>query len=75
MQMVDVHRMDDAAINGVAMFRLRGSRMTDTTVWIEQATFLIRRIEYDPPNAHETIDYSPRMNVEIPAQLLVFRPR
>jgi hypothetical protein len=73
--LTDLHRMDDAPINGAAMYRIRGSHTVEMTIWIEPATFLIRRIEFDTPQAHQTIDYSPAVNVEIPPQQLAFRPR
>lgn len=73
--MTDLTRLPDETVDGAACFKLAGRYgfgNQPRTVWIERATYLIRRIVDENRSATATTVYKPQVNVEIPATELDF---
>jgi outer membrane lipoprotein-sorting protein len=81
-QLTDItesQRIDNAAIDGVNCYRIQGKFAGDPmTIWIEAATFLVRRIETQHTFSNfstETVTtYSPILNGAITDAILAFNP-
>lgn len=73
--MTDLTRLPDETVDGAACFKLAGRYgfgKQPRTVWIERATYLIRRIVDEKRLATATTVYKPQVNTEIPATELAF---
>lgn len=73
------NRIEDAKLEEVECFRVEGEHGgAPTTLWIDKATFLVRRIdsetEFDDFRTEETTTYHPIINDEIPKEMLEFDP-
>lgn len=71
--MRDLIRLPDDTVGGTSCFKLEGKYgfgNQPMTVWLEKATFLVRRLGEGTGLAKSTTDYSPEVNVEIPAKEL-----
>jgi hypothetical protein len=75
----EARRVEDAALGTVECVRIQG-RYADrpVTLWLEKATFLIRKIElkweFDTFFIEETTTYDPVVNGEVTEALLAFDP-
>ena len=71
--MIDLTRLPDESVDGTPCFNLQGKYgfgNTPMTVWLEKATFLVRRIAEGTRLAKNTTDYRPEVNKDIPANEL-----
>lgn len=78
-EMDKIKRIADARIGTANCFRIQGEfRQTPMTLWIDQRTFLLRRLEernvFEDFRTEEITDYSPTLNEAIPDKLLAFDP-
>jgi outer membrane lipoprotein-sorting protein len=72
-------RIDDATCEKDECFRIEGDWFgSPTTIWIDKATYLIRRIDsshqFEDFRTSDTTTYEPEINVDIPDELLEFNP-
>lgn len=79
MDMTEAKRVDDAKFDNVDCFRIEGKCAdSPTTLWIDQKTFLVRRIDaqsrFDDFRTEETTTYDPVIDEEIPDKKLEFDP-
>jgi hypothetical protein len=73
-------RLDDSKLRGADCFRVQGATSTShpdpVILWISRTTFLIRRIDestkFDDFRTEDTTTYEPRIDTEIPVNLLDF---
>ena len=77
--MTGVKRLEDAKLDKVDCLRIEGKFAdSPTTVWIDQKTFLVRRIDSQNKFAdfrtEETTTYDPAIDEEIPDKKLEFDP-
>jgi hypothetical protein len=77
--MTDVKRIADATLGGVDCFRVEGTYANvPRTVWVEQKTFLVRRIEFESTfpsfRTQETTTYEPVVDKPVAQELLEFNP-
>ena len=73
--MTDLTRLPDETLDGTPCFKLDGKYgfgHTPTTLWLEKATYLVRRIAMDTGLTKNTTIYRPEVNQEIPAKELEF---
>lgn len=75
----DAQRKADADLDGSMCFLVQGGTHEEpTTLWIDQQTFLLRRIDEQNTFAsfrtEETTTYEPVLDGEIPESLLAFDP-
>jgi hypothetical protein len=76
----NVKRLSDSKLREAECFLVQGEtgtrRREPVTLWIAKATFLIRRIDqsttFDDFSTRETTTYEPRINTDIPVNLLDF---
>jgi outer membrane lipoprotein-sorting protein len=71
--MIDLTRLLDESLDGTPCFKLHGKYgfgNQPTTLWLEKATFLVRRIAEQSGSNKRTTDYRPEVNKEIPAKEL-----
>lgn len=71
--MIDLTRLPDESLEGTPCFKLQGKYgfgNQPRTVWLEKATFLVRRIAERTGLAKNTTDYRPEVNKDIPAKEL-----
>ena len=79
MDMTEAKRVEDAKLDKVDCFRIEG-KFADrpTTLWIDQKTFLVRRIDaqkkFDNFRTEETTTYDPVIDEEMPDKKLEFDP-
>jgi outer membrane lipoprotein-sorting protein len=78
-EITEAKRIEDAALGTVTCVRLQGSNADrPVTLWLDAATFLIRRIElrreFDTFFVEETTTYEPVINGEISQAMLAFDP-
>jgi outer membrane lipoprotein-sorting protein len=72
-------RIDDATCEKDECFRIEGDWFgSPTTIWIDKATYLIRRIDsshqFEDFRTEDTTTYEPEINGDIPDKLLEFDP-
>jgi outer membrane lipoprotein-sorting protein len=77
--MTGVKRIADAKQNNVDCFRVEGNSGTiPKTVWLDKKTFLVLRIDSQPPvpnvRVEDTTTYEPVIDAQISDSLLVFDP-
>lgn len=71
----DADRMQDDEVDGSPCFVIQGRQMGNPlTLWIDQASFLLRRIDSVFGSSETTTTYEPVVDEEIPESLLVFDP-
>jgi hypothetical protein len=71
--MTDLIRLPDESLDGTPCFKLQGKFANrPTTLWLENATYLIRRIDQDTGLTKATTVYRPQAGIEIPAKELEF---
>jgi hypothetical protein len=71
--MIDLARLPDESLDGTPCFKVQGKYgfgNQPRTVWLEKATFLVRRIAGGTGLAKNTTDYRPEVNKDIPAKEL-----
>ncbi|MDQ1257119.1 MAG: hypothetical protein QG656_1721, partial [Candidatus Hydrogenedentes bacterium] len=79
-EMSEETRIDDGEQDGVACYRIRGQTMRPwaPTVWIDQETFLVRRIDThgefrDTLREEAVTTFKPVLNAEVPEERLALR--
>jgi hypothetical protein len=79
-EMTEETRIDDGEQDGAACYRIRGQtiRPWSPTVWIDQETFLVRRIDTqgelrDTLREEATTTYEPVLNAEVSEERLALR--
>ena len=77
--LMDPKRLEDAKAGPADCFRIQGkSGKSPTTLWIDQSSFLLRRIDteekFDKFRTETTTTYEAELNKEIPDKLLHFNP-
>jgi len=73
--MTDLTRLPDEALDKTPCFKLEGKFANRlTTLWLEKATYLIRRIYQDTGLTKNTTVYRPEVNKEISVKELGFDP-
>jgi hypothetical protein len=75
----NAERKVDEDLDGSLCFTIHGGTLDEPmTLWIEQKTFLLRRLDeqntFDDFRTEETTTYEPVLDGEIPESLLVFDP-
>ena len=73
--MIDLTRLPDETLDGTPCFKLHGKYgfgEQPTTLWLEKATYLIRRIGDDTDLRGMATVYRPEVNQEVPAKELEF---
>jgi outer membrane lipoprotein-sorting protein len=73
--MADLTRLPDEGLDATPCFKLQGKYgfgKQPTTLWLEKATYLIRRIAQDTGLNKSTTVYQPEVNKDIPAKELEF---
>jgi outer membrane lipoprotein-sorting protein len=71
--MIDLTRLPDESLDGTPCFKLHGKYgfgNQPTTLWLEKATYLVRRIAQDTGLTKNATVYQPEMNKDIPAKEL-----
>ena len=71
--MIDLTRLPDESLDGTPCFKLQGKYgfgNQPTTLWLEKATYLVRRIAQDTGLAKNATVYQPEVNKDIPAKEL-----
>ena len=79
-RLANLARLSDSMLRGADCVRLRGETYTPggdpVVLWIAKSTFLIRRIDqtskFDDFRTEESTTYEPRIDTDIPANLLEF---
>lgn len=67
--------MQDEEVDGWPCFVIQGRRMGKSiTLWIDQTSFLLRRVDSDYGSSETTTTYEPAIDEEIPESLLDFDP-
>ncbi len=79
LDMKDIERIDDALIGGTDCYRVHGLfGAGSTTVWIEKARLLVRRIDEQRTirdfRTEETTMYEPCVHGEVTEEMLAFTP-
>lgn len=71
----DAERMQDEEVDGSPCFVIQGRRLAEElTLWIDQASFLLRRLDSVFDSIETTTTYEPVVDEEIPESLLAFDP-